>query len=329
MPNLDADRFLEDMSGRYAAPYADAIGAMVVAMTRGNKHALSDARKRLERVTSETMALGEIFGASLLMRDASTAYVEEGVELARDRAGLLTFAATETKLAGVTFDEAVADMLARTPLTLRRAAERTAQRVAQLYSEGKVVAFARSAEQSVTKRVQSLIAEALREGSIATPGGGVLVGDGSIGRGISMAVDEIREKTDAWTDAYSRMVFRTNMNTATSAGRFRQAQDPDIKEVLPAFRYDAVGDSDTRPEHAALDGLILSVDNEAWNWLAPPIDYNCRCEAVQMSLPQLRRMGRIGADDKVIQDRPPKNLKISTTFRHGPRPDLFIVAVSG
>lgn len=329
MAVLEPDRFLEDMTGRYARAYGEAISAMVVAMTRGNRPALADARSRLEKLTGETMATAEIFGASLLMRDAAKTYVAEGVALQADRSELLAFASTAASvgMGGVTFDEAVDDMIRRTPITLRRAAERTAQRVAELYSSHRVAAFAKSAEHSVTKRVQSLIAEAMREGSIVGPGGGILVGEADIGKGISMSVDQIREKTGEWSQAYSRMVYRTNVNTATTAGRFRQSQDPDVKAVLPAFQYSAVGDGDTRSNHAAADGIVLSVDNRAWNRMAPPNGYNCRCTVDAVSLPMLRRMGRLTESGDVREDRVPAAAGPDPGFRHGGRPDLFVVGL--
>jgi len=336
---LDATKFLEDLSGRHARTYFAVIQDMVVAMAMGNRAKLDAARKRLERVVTETMGTAEVLGASLALREAAKVVGERAskplaqADLFRHLCGtapwapssvatraavsdLLTFAnePTQTILPRVTLTEALEDMVERTPVTIRQSAERTAQAISRLYSEGRVVAFARSAEQAVTERVQSLIAEAIREG----------IPEAESGSLIRLGVDAVRKRTDAWSEGYARMAFRTNVNTAVTAGRFRQSQDADIKAVIPAFRFDAVGDADTRDNHNAADGLIFKVDNPVWNRIAPPLGYNCRCQVSFVGLPELRRMGRVGSDGSIREDRLPASAGPDPGFRHGGRADLSI-----
>jgi SPP1 gp7 family putative phage head morphogenesis protein len=139
-----------------------------------------------------------------------------------------------------------------------------------------------------------------------------------------MAVDEVAKQSAPWSEGYARMAFRTNINTAITAGRFRQVQDPDIREVVPAFRYDAVGDRDTRDNHRAANGLIMAVDNPAWGQIAPPLGHNCRCSLSLVSVPMLRRMGRIDRAGRVQSDRVPAGAHPDPGFRHGGRPDLMV-----
>ncbi|MGB0889437.1 MAG: phage minor head protein [Solirubrobacterales bacterium] len=139
-----------------------------------------------------------------------------------------------------------------------------------------------------------------------------------------MGVDEIRQKTKAWSESYARMAFRTNLNTAVTAGRFRQAQDEDIKAVIPCFRFDALIDSGTRDNHRAADGFIAKVDNALWRHIAPPLGYSCRCQVSLVSKPQLRRMGRLRPDGSIQEDRLPPGAHADKNFRHGGRPDLFV-----
>jgi SPP1 gp7 family putative phage head morphogenesis protein len=336
MPRLDVDKFLEDLTGRYASPYIEQIQEMVVAMAMGNGPKLEAARKRLAEVARETMGIGEVLGASMALQTAAPLVVSP---FSKSPASVgmwsgsvqacITFAdePTQKLLPRVTFEEAGEDMVQRTPTTIRSAAERTWQRIAKLYGEGSGgiprVAFVRSAEATVTKRVQALFTEAIREG---IPGldfmseGKLIPG---AGKRMVDAVNEIRKHTGAWSESYARMAFRTNVNTAVTAGRFRQTQDQDIKAVVPCFRFDAVGDSDTRPNHLAADGLIFKVDNLVWNKIAPPLGYNCRCRASFVSLPQLRRMGRVRPDGSIREDRLPGAARPDAGFRHGGRPDLF------
>lgn len=296
-----SDRILESTEAAYARPYFAALHDLFVALVRGNKPAAADARKALGEAMAATMAAAELLGArELLSRLDSRA----------------NFAAEQTVLPRVTFDEAVADFVERAPVTLRNAAERTAQRIAELYSESRVAAFVRSAEATVTTEAQSFIARALRDG----------VGEGEAGQRLAMSVDRVRELSQAWSEGYARMVFRTNVNTAVTAGRFRLAQDPAIKAVAPAFRFDSVGDGDTRDTHDAADGMILTVDNVAWNRLAPPLGYNCRCQVSHVSAAELAALGRLREDGSVIESRVPSGAGPDPGFRHGGRPDLFVNA---
>jgi SPP1 gp7 family putative phage head morphogenesis protein len=68
-------------------------------------------------------------------------------------------------------------------------------------------------------------------------------------------------------------VFRTNLYSAYSIGQLEQVSL--MKESFPLWRYVAVLDSATRPDHRALNGKIFRVGDGPY----PPIDYNCRCSA--------------------------------------------------
>lgn len=316
--NLEVARFLEDVEGRYAGRYRDAVQSLLIATARQSKPAAADARAQMQAVVTETMGIGEVLGATILLRQAAGVYVAEGAVLRADVGRMVAFreASSQTLLPHVTFDESLQDMIDRTPVTLRSAAERTAQRISELYGEGRVIAFARSAEQAVTERAQALIAQAIREGLPEAEAGSLL----------RLGVDEIRTRTEAWTDSYSRMAFRTNVNTAVTAGRFRQAQDQDVRQVIPCFRFDAVGDGDTRDNHEAANGRIWRVTNHVWNRLAPPLGFNCRCQVSLVSMPELRRLGRVGRNGSILEDSVPPGAFPDPGFRHGGRPDLFITA---
>jgi SPP1 gp7 family putative phage head morphogenesis protein len=292
---------------------------LLVAKARQNEVGTERARNRLGAVIMETMGVGEVLGATLALQSAAGVFAQLP---SRDARGFQTFAKTPTQtiLPRVTLTEAVEDMIKRAPVTIRNAAERTAVNIARLYGvdSGGVaqVAFVRSAEQAVTERVQALIADAMRQG----------IAEGDTGREIVLAVDDIRRETAAWTDGYARMAFRTNVNTAVTAGRFRQAQDPDIRAVLPAFMFSTARDVDVRHNHRA-HGAVFRVDNPVWNRIAPPLGYNCRCRVDMITLPMLRRMGKINHDGSVRESSLPRGVGPDDGFRHGGRPDLFVEAV--
>lgn len=287
MTDFDVDTILEDTHTRLAGEYVAAFQDYLVAVVLKNAPQTRDARLRLEEVVRESMGRAEVLGAFSTLRQASGVISDEARFNAfrREQEGqlplpwppppewqrLTRFADTAaTKiLSRVTFAEALEDLVDRTPVTLHPAAERTAKRVAELYSEDRgVIAFAKSAEDAVTQRAQELIASAMREG----------IQERDIGRTLAFDVNRIRKDTEAWTESYARMAFRTNLNDANSNGRLLQAQDPDVKIVIPALMYTAVGgksgDGDTRPNHRAAHGVILSVDNPAWRFMRPPFGYN-------------------------------------------------------
>lgn len=69
-------------------------------------------------------------------------------------------------------------------------------------------------------------------------------------------------------------IFRTNIQTAYSVGRYKQLM---AKADKFYGEYDAVNDSHTRPTHAALDGMIFPLDHPFWDTWWPGKEYRCRC----------------------------------------------------
>lgn len=312
---IDIDKVLEDMTGRYASAYQDAIEDLFVSYVENDRVMASRGRDVLADRIAETMGICEVIGAEQTLETASAVLTKDPELFLRDREDLVLFAQPKQNLIPkVTLKEAVANMVERTPKTLRVAAERTAQAIAKLYSKGNVVAFVRAAEAQVTKAAQAFIAEAIRKG----------MSEGQAGRRLAMTANEVRKRGREWSEGYARMVYRTNANTAVTAGRFRQAQDQTVKDLMPAFQLSAVHDSDVRPNHAKADGIILKVDNQAWGKLAPPLGYNCRCSVRHLSIFELRAMGRIDKRGNVKESRVPAGAGPDPGFRHGGRPDLFL-----
>jgi SPP1 gp7 family putative phage head morphogenesis protein len=296
-----ASKFLTDVTGRYAGAYFAAVHDLYASTVLRNAPQAADARKALAEAMRNTMGAAEVLGAMMMLQAAS-----RGIK----------FAADQPILPRVTLTEALEDLVTRAPKTLKNAAQRTAQRIAELYTSDRVMAFVRSAEETVTTEAQTMIARAFRDG----------LGETDAGKQIAFGVNRIREESEPWSRAYSKLVFRNNVNTGVTAGRFRQAQDPDIKAILPAFRFDSIGDGDTRDNHDAADGIIMSVDNPEWRKIAPPIGHNCRCMLVAISVDELRDMGRIRADGSMVQDKVPTGAFPDPGFRHGGRPDLAMNA---
>lgn len=338
---IDITRFLEDRTGRYAKPYAEAVTDMLVALLQDKTQAFKDATARLDKVIRETSGIAAVIGASTALRAAAGAMGESFAAMRLGRGAVASLDAglslsflrrehyalamfkdqdTQTLLPRITFVEALEDLVNRTPQTLKDAAERTATNIAKLYGEDSKgvgrIAFVRAAEESVTKKAQEIIGKAVADG----------VGANEAGRLLSGGIEDIRQLSGPWSESYSRMVFRTNVNTAVTAGRFAQVQDPDIAAVVPAFRFTTAGDTDVRSNHAPMNGVILKTGNTLWNTYASPLGYGCRCQMNFVTVPQLRRMGRLDKDGKVIESKIPAGAGPDDGFRHGGRPDLGLVA---
>lgn len=84
-------------------------------------------------------------------------------------------------------------------------------------------------------------------------------------------------------------IFRTNIQSAYSAGRYKQMLE--VAQDRPYWRYVAVMDGRTRPSHAALNGLIYRFDHPFWDTHTPPLGYNCRCSVVTLSARQMEERG--------------------------------------
>ena len=311
---MNPQRFLAEVTEYRARNYTDAVRRMLVGKVQGNGDMVAEARADLEETVNETVGMAQIIGARTALREIAVAM--RGVQMSEaGRRRMLAFSNEQTIVPRVTFEEALGDMVDRTPVTLRNAAERTAQAISKLYSERTAVAFVKATNQAVTERAQGIIAEALRTG----------IGEVQAGRLLASS-SEILQMAPGWSESYSRMAFRTNVNTAVTAGRFRQARDPDVQAVTPAFRFDSVGDSDTRPNHFAADGLIMSTRNPEWARLAPPLGYSCRCQASLVGVPELRRRG-LYRNGQVVEGRPRPGAGPDEGFRHGGRPDLFLAGL--
>lgn len=69
-------------------------------------------------------------------------------------------------------------------------------------------------------------------------------------------------------------IFRTNVQNAYSAGRYRQATDPDVLDDRPIWMFDAILDGRVTEVCAACDGTRLPASHEFWKTHNPPLHFN-------------------------------------------------------
>ena len=72
---------------------------------------------------------------------------------------------------------------------------------------------------------------------------------------------------------YQETVFRTAMLSSYNGAKWTHFRAH--AERRPILRYIAINDGRTRPAHRALHGLMMPVDDERWQQLAPPLGFNC------------------------------------------------------
>lgn len=206
----------------------------------------------------------------------------------------------------VAFDEAIEDLLEREP---RLAADW--EEVSAVYSREHAFALARSADQELTEAIQRAMGRLVRSGAPVEVGETVI------------RAEAVKREVLGFTRAYAETVYRTNVATAFSAGRWRALADPEVQIIIPALEYHATLDSSVRENHRAAHGLIMAVDDDRWSQFSPPMGYNCRCAAVPVDRDRLRRMRRLTPEGLVVRQRTPDGAHPDPGFGGG-RPDRVI-----
>lgn len=96
-------------------------------------------------------------------------------------------------------------------------------------------------------------------------------------------------RTQGWHDYRVENIFRTNMQTAYAAGRYKKMLA--VKKSRPYWQYMAIMDRRVRPSHAILNGMVYPADHEFWKTNYPPNGFRCRCGVRTLSERQVKRMG--------------------------------------
>lgn len=82
-------------------------------------------------------------------------------------------------------------------------------------------------------------------------------------------------------------------------------------DLYPNLQYRTVGDTEVRPEHAALNGLIAPINDPVWNTIYPPNGWGCRCNVTQTDKDEYRPDKSDGFEpDKGFDFNPGKDRKL-------------------
>lgn len=104
----------------------------------------------------------------------------------------------------------------------------------------------------------------------------------------------------------ARTSYRTALLNTYNRGTYQEAIENDDNDTY--FIYDAVNDSRTRPNHAALDGVVKKATDDFWTTHTPPLGFNCRCVLRTLTKGQAERDAkrdgrkRIPTTNKKIND---------------------------
>lgn len=112
----------------------------------------------------------------------------------------------------------------------------------------------------------------------------------------------------------ARVIYDTNLRQAYNAGREQQMADPALLKRRPYGLY-RHGDSRVpRPEHLALDGKVIPLDNPWWNYWSPQNGYGCQCKKFMLSEKDIRRLGL------TVSDVPPLEFETRVIGKEGQNP---------
>lgn len=163
------------------------------------------------------------------------------------------------------WDDALQAFQERVP-TRKNELQRLLKAYAQRSDEARKLAL-----ESIQRYVKASLATHIRDGGTYTD--------------FAQDIEDGRESLGMTVDdpSYLKMVFRTNVQSAYGAGRFRAITDPEVIEERPYVQYRTVGDARVRDTHALLDRCIFHAESPEWRRVAPPNSYNCRCSMVSLS----------------------------------------------
>ena len=91
-------------------------------------------------------------------------------------------------------------------------------------------------------------------------------------------------------DARLRTIFRTNLRMSQAGGLWRRIQRD--KGFAPYLRYLSHHyRKHPRKDHYSWHGLVLEVDDPAWQWMFPPNGWGCKCHVQQLTERSLKANG--------------------------------------
>lgn len=257
---------------RSTEDFAAVLGDMAKGIALEDSRSVQLAENKLAGLVGDSMTLSNMMGRRRLLMELP----DKGAQFAEADEALL-FADT-LSLPKIPFRQAIDYLKSLSPKVARSAKE-----VSDMYREGKNFSIARTAKRVILNRIKSYI----EAGVGGTPR--------------EQAIQAIK-KAGHFSRGYAKTIYKTNLQSAYTAGRFQQAKEPHIARVVKAFQYVAVNDPPrVRPNHLAHHGLVASQFDSAWNEFAPPQGFNCRCGIRLVTLFEARRRGLLDTQGDITK----------------------------
>lgn len=92
-------------------------------------------------------------------------------------------------------------------------------------------------------------------------------------------LNDVRAVDETYNGNYLRSEYNFVHASAAMAAKWEQFQEDGDRYNL---QYRTAGDDRVRPEHAALEGVTLPMDDPFWEEYYPPNGWNCRCTVIQV-----------------------------------------------
>lgn len=204
-----------------------------------------------------TVLATAIFAVHLLGRAQIWGDVAEAAEERRARGPAFGAIQTTASFAPLPFPEAI-DFF-RAKLTLRPADYAMLEDLAK----AKAFSIAAGATEQITESIRELIDRAETEG----------IGLREFQAQAARVLD--RAGVSARTPWYWETVYRTNLQSSYQAGRWKQMQDPFVKQQRPYLRYISARVPTTRASHLEKHGRVYPIDHKFWDTWMVPNGFNC------------------------------------------------------
>lgn len=105
------------------------------------------------------------------------------------------------------------------------------------------------------------------------------------------ALEGLREQWGGEIPGRLETIFRTNVQSAYSAGRYQFNTRPETRQTHPYSAFHAVMDDRTTDECADADGTVLPTEDSWWADHQPPLHFNCRSDVTAVTEEEAHELG--------------------------------------
>lgn len=89
----------------------------------------------------------------------------------------------------------------------------------------------------------------------------------------------------------AQVIYETNLRQSYNAGREAQIASPSLRKARPYGLYRHYDSANERPEHAALNNLVIPIDDPWWDIWSPQNGWGCKCKKFLLSQRDLELRG--------------------------------------